>query len=216
MPGTTTAPASPPSGGSREKILDVAEALFARSGFAGVGMREVASAVGFGKSSLFHHFPSKVQLYGEVLARVLGRIADRLRPALDAAGAPKEKLDRWLDELIDVLAEQPAWARLLLRALFEDDAFPEEGGAESRAAEQALMQLVGGIEGLLRQGIGAGAFRAVSVAHTIQSMIGVTVYHFASGEFGDNLLGRPLLSAEEVRRRKDAVRALFHHGLVTS
>lgn len=202
--------------GSREKILDVAEALFARSGFAGIGMREVAEAVGFGKSSLFHHFPSKVQLYGEVLGRVLARIDEQLRPVLGSDAAPLQRLDRWLDQLIDVLAEQPASARLLLRALFEDDAFPDDAGPENRAAEQALQQIVGGIEALLREGIAAGAFRDVSVAHTIQSMIGVTVYHFASGEFGDGLIGRPLLSADEVRRRKDAVRALFHHGLVAS
>jgi TetR/AcrR family transcriptional regulator len=48
---------------SRDKILEVAEALYARRGFAGVGMREVAEAAGLGKSSLFHHFRSKAQLY---------------------------------------------------------------------------------------------------------------------------------------------------------
>jgi len=48
---------------SRDKILDVAEALFARSGYSGIGMREVATEVGLGKSSLFHHFESKQSLY---------------------------------------------------------------------------------------------------------------------------------------------------------
>ena len=65
---------------SHDKILDVAEALFARRGFSGVGMREVADAVGLGKSSVFHHFRTKTQLYFEVLDRVLQRIEDRLAP----------------------------------------------------------------------------------------------------------------------------------------
>jgi hypothetical protein len=47
----------------------------------------------------------------------------------------------------------------------------------------------------------------------VQTLIGATVYHFASGEFGDVLLGRPLLSSEEVRRRKHEVKSLLHHGL---
>ena len=57
----------PPS--SRDKILDMAEVLFARRGFTGVGMQELAEASGLRKSSLFHHFHSKSQLYFEVLGR---------------------------------------------------------------------------------------------------------------------------------------------------
>jgi hypothetical protein len=48
----------------------------------------------------------------------------------------------------------------------------------------------------------------------VQSIIGATVFHFASGDFGDEILGRPLFSGSEVRRRKSEVKALFRHGLV--
>jgi AcrR family transcriptional regulator len=200
--------------GSREKILDVAEALFARRGFAGVGLREVALAVGLGKSSLFHHFRSKVQLYLEVLGRVLERIDERLQPALAAAGGPAERLLRSLDALVDALAEHPTTARLLLRGLFEDDAFPAEPGPEGDTVERRLAHLIGEIEALLHEGIAQGGFRQVSIPHTMQTLIGATVYHFASGEFGEGLLGGSLFSAEEVRRRKEELRALLHHGLM--
>ena len=56
---------------SRDRILDVAEVSFARRGYAGVGMREVAEGVGLGKSSLFHHFRSKADLYSAVCVRIL-------------------------------------------------------------------------------------------------------------------------------------------------
>ena len=46
-------------------------------------MREVAESAGLGKSSLFHHFRTKSQLYFEVLDRVLCRIEERLTPALE-------------------------------------------------------------------------------------------------------------------------------------
>jgi len=104
---------------SREKILDVAEALFARRGYSGVGLREVASQVGLGKSSLFHHFRSKTQLYGEVLDRVLHRIGERLDPVLRSDDDPVRRLERSIGALVDALAEVPTTARLLLRALFE-------------------------------------------------------------------------------------------------
>ena len=115
-------PIGPPS--SRDKILDVAEALFAQRGFAGIGMREVAGAAGLGKSSLFHHFRGKTELYFDVLERVIKRFRERCAPVLAAKIGPAEKLDRVIETLIDALAEQPTTARLLLRAIFEDDQFP--------------------------------------------------------------------------------------------
>jgi TetR/AcrR family transcriptional regulator len=201
---------------SREKILEVAEALFAQRGFNGVGLREVADAAGLGKSSLFHHFRSKAQLYFEVLRQVLRRIDGRLAPVLAAPGSPSEKLDRWLDALVDALAEHGATARLLLRGLFEQDDFPSEPLPEAQACERVLADTLQGIQTLLREGVEQGVFRRVSVAHTVQTLIGATVYHFASGELGESLLGRPLLSSEAVSRRKQELRQLFHRGLAAT
>jgi len=202
------------SSSSRDKILDVAEALFARRGYSGVGMREVADAVGLGKSSLFHHFRSKTQLYFEVLDGVLRRIEERLAPVLRSAAPPLEQVDRGIDALVDALAEHPTTARLLLRSLFEEDDFPEEPQeAEQVAADARLARIIDSIRGLLQEGVEQGAFRPVSVPHTMQTLIGATVYHFASGELGEALLGEPLLSADSVRRRKEELRNLLHHGL---
>ena len=201
---------------SRDKILDVAEALFARRGHAGVGLREVASGAGLGKSSLFHHFPSKAQLYLAVIDRVVERFETRLDPILAAPGDPRERLDRCVDALVDGLAEHPTTARLMLRSLFEDDDLGEESEPEARSVEARLGRLLDRVLALLREGVETGAFRAVSARHTLQTLIGATVYHFASGEFGEGLFGRPLFSAELVRRRKDEVKALMHAGLAVA
>jgi TetR/AcrR family transcriptional regulator len=198
---------------SRDKILDVAEALFARRGFEGVGMREVAEAAGLGKSSLFHHFRSKAQLYLAVLDRLLAQLDERLRPAFEASGSPVARLDRLMDALIDALAEREPAARLLLRGLFEDDAFDSEAWSEGRDAERHLQAILLGILNLLHEGQESGAFRKTAGAHTVQTLIGATVYHFASGEFGEGLLGGSLFSADAVARRKAEVKAFIHHGL---
>lgn len=213
-PERTATPAEGPN--TRAKILDVAEPLFARRGFAAVGMREVAAAVGLGKSSVFHHFHTKAELYLAVLERVLQRIRERLAPALAGSEAPARRLDRCIDALVDALAEHPPAARLLLRGLFEEDEFPTEAQGRAHAVERVLQEILDGIRRLLRDGIESGAFRAVSVSHTIQTLIGATVYHFASGELGEDLLGRPLLSADAVRSRKQELKSLLHRGLLTA
>ena len=200
---------------SRDKILDCAEELFARRGYAGIGLAEVAERVGLGKSSLFHHFRSKSQLYAAVVARILDRIETPLTAALAAGGTPVVRLERWVDALVDTLARHPTYARLLLRSLFEDDDLAGEL-PEEREANETIRRLVAALARLLKEGMAAGAFRPASVPHTLQTLIGATVYHFASGEFGDELIGRPLFSASEVRRRKAEVKGLLRRGLVVA
>ena len=200
---------------SRDKILDCAETLFARRGFAGTGLAEVAEHVGLGKSSLFHHFRSKAELYAAVVARILGVIEERLMRALAAGGTAVDRLDRWIDVLVDLLAEHRTYARILLRSLFEDDELTGEL-PEEREANEIIRRIVAAGAALLKEGIESGAIRPVSVGHTIQTLIGATVYHFASGEFGDEIIGRPVFSVSEVRRRRDELKALIHRGLVAS
>jgi hypothetical protein len=59
-----------------------------------------------------------------------------------------------------------------------------------------------------------GEIRVASIPHTLQTFIGIVIYHFASGDFGAELLRRPLFSPAEVKRRKQEVKALLHHGLL--
>ena len=105
------APVSEPNPvSSRNKIIEIAEPLFAQLGFAGVGMRELADRVGMSKSALFHHFPTKIALYVAVLESGLSRIDTSLLEGNDEG--PLDRMRRWLDTLIDTLAEHPVVAPL--------------------------------------------------------------------------------------------------------
>jgi len=198
---------------SRDKILDAAERLFAKRGYAGVGLSEVADVVGLGKSSLFHHFGSKAQLYAAVAARILRRIEEHLVRSLAKGGDPVARLERWLDELIDLLAANPTYARVLLRSLFEDDELPGEL-PEELDAQRAVEDVLGSVAALMREGMSTGLFRATNVQHLLLSLIGIVVFPFASAEFGAEVLGRDIFDAAEVRRRKREVRDLLRFGLV--
>jgi len=202
-----------PEQSSRDKILDAAEALFARRGYAGVGLREVAEVVGLGKSSLFHHFRNKPQLYAAVAARILVRLEGRLMRTLAGGGDPVARLERWLDELVDVLAENATYARVLLRSLFEDDDLPGDLPEEIEA-HRAIESMMTSVSALVREGMSAGLIRAVNVQHLLLTLIGLTVFPFASGEFGVEILGKDIFDANEVRRRKHELRDLLRFGLV--
>jgi len=197
----------------RDRILEAAEELFARRGYSGVGMSEIAETVGLRKSSLFHHFRTKAELYAAVVHRVLAEVDLELTRALAQGGSAVERLDRWIDVLIDLMVRTPSHARLMLRSLFEDD---ELAGAlpEERQADEKLRRILQQASNVLRDGMRQGELRAASIPHTIQSLIGLIVYHFASGELGDEIIGRPVFDPKEVERRKLEVKSFLHHGLV--
>ena len=200
-------PESSPS--TREKIVETAEGLFARFGFAGVGMRAVADSVGVSKSALFHHFPTKRALWAAVLERSMLEFDARIELAAGRAGTALEQMRLCIEAVIDSLVENPARAPLLLRSLFEvEDEEPVDA-----AARAVLERVLGRVAAGLEAGIAAGEIRPVSVPHTLQSLIGLTVFHFASGDFGEDLLGAPVFSAAEIRARKEHVVAFMERAL---
>jgi AcrR family transcriptional regulator len=63
-----TEPAGPVS--TRERILEVALDLFTEQGFDKTSLREVSERVGVTKAALYYYFPSKEQIFAELVQRV--------------------------------------------------------------------------------------------------------------------------------------------------
>lgn len=100
-----------PRGGSedkRERILTEACDLFARGGYTGTSLTDVAKAAGISKAGLLHHFGSKEKLLSAVLER---------RDAVDMARVDRSSGDVWsfLDQfalLVERNAERPGMVGL--------------------------------------------------------------------------------------------------------
>lgn len=197
----------------RDRILDVAEDLFAQRGYAGIGLAEVADGVGLSKSSLFHHFPSKAQLYTAVMARILTHLEDELIRALAEGGTPTKRLDRWVDTVIDLMARRRTYPRLLLRVLVED-AELLSGLPDGKIANDTMQRIGVTALRLLREGMETGEFRRAGAEYSLQTLIGATVHPLATGRFGDALIGRSMLAPAEIRRRKKETKTFVHQGLV--
>jgi AcrR family transcriptional regulator len=89
----------------REQILDVALVVFARSGFHGSSMNDVADAAGVTKPVLYQHFDSKRDLYSALLADVGARLLDSISKAAAEATDGKSRTElgyrayfRWVAE----------------------------------------------------------------------------------------------------------------------
>ena len=73
--------------------MAVAASLFAKRGFDGVSIREIADAAGIMGPSLYHHFSSKNELYLEVHRAALDRVAASLAAAIEPLTDPWERLE---------------------------------------------------------------------------------------------------------------------------
>lgn len=70
---------------TRDRILDVAEALFAARGFAGTAMRDIAREAELTPASLYNHFAGKQALYEAVLERGVRPLIELLASLPDPA-----------------------------------------------------------------------------------------------------------------------------------
>jgi AcrR family transcriptional regulator len=119
MPGTELAGAvaeAPRRRGeaTAERILDVAEALFAEQGYAGASLRDVADGVGIRTPSLYNHFASKEALYAAVLERGLAPIVELLSVAQSGQGEDSTDASRIATEVMRLLTRHPNVPRLVL------------------------------------------------------------------------------------------------------
>lgn len=205
---------------SRDKILEAAEGLFAFGGYAGVGMRQLASMVGLSKSALFHHFPTKLDLYEAVLDRVVARIEQGLERVAMDAGPPAAQLDAWLDAVVLTLAEDQQAGRLMMRALVDEEPFPairigaDVDPAEKLSFERRLDAVLGRFASLLQRGIDERVFRPVAIGDAMISVIGAVVFYFASGDLGEAVVGESIFSRSAVDRRRREVSEFVRGGLL--
>src|SRR5258708_23608397 len=61
---------------TRDRVLQVAQVLFAERGYRGTSLRDIAKRIGIKAPSLLHHFPSKQQLYLAVLDKMFESLED--------------------------------------------------------------------------------------------------------------------------------------------
>lgn len=107
--------ASDPGRPTAERILDAAEAIFAKRGYDGASLGEVADRVGIRGPSLYNHFPNKRELYAAVLARLLDPFFELLED-LVARPPSQARAEAALKSMLHHHVENPNTARLIQHA----------------------------------------------------------------------------------------------------
>tara|TARA_R110002072_G_scaffold117382_1_gene248453 strand:+ start:1371 stop:2027 length:657 start_codon:yes stop_codon:yes gene_type:complete len=186
------------------RVMDIAERLFAAQGYDGTSLRQIADRADIKQPGLYNHFSSKEALYEAVLFRALNPMTLALSSYINDASTLREYTD--LPAIItDILLAHPTMAVLFQRAM---------QGDSSSAGNQLVNTW---LEKLLHQGmVSLEAFEGVSterantdtaqsraaLAINLIAMFNLTTGYFLSQRAFSSLAQGELLDPDNIARQK--------------
>lgn len=181
---------------NRNRILAAARSLVSEGGWPEAQISHVAAAADLATGTVYRYFPSKADLFVEVLSTVSQREVDVMKTIVDGPGAPSQRLRA----AVSTFVERAMRNSRLAYALIAEPCDPEIDEARL-TYRHAISEL---IRRIVKDGQVAGEFRA-----DIDPSVAATVI---VGGFMEGLIGplSPLNTDFGAGRRRDipAVRAL--------
>lgn len=112
-----TKEAEPDNTSARARLLACAASTFARRGYAGASVAEIAAQAEISKSTVFHHFGSKRALYLAVIETAAQDFASTLETVLEKKGPLDERLSDFQCQHMEHILSNELVTDLVLREL---------------------------------------------------------------------------------------------------
>jgi TetR/AcrR family transcriptional regulator, fatty acid metabolism regulator protein len=151
---------------SHDRILQAGRRLFAEDGYENTTTSAIARQAGTSESQLIKHFGSKEGLLESIFEHAWQRMAFGVRNVQEGPGSPLEKL-RALTELFIASLEKDKEMRTLM--LLEGRRIRKHG--HMVLLTQGFQQVIGIIDGLLKQMRETGVLRQDLHPHAVRSAI---------------------------------------------
>ena len=160
-----------PAQDRRQQILELATELFARQGYEGTTTKQIARRAGINEAIIFRHFPSKQELYWEVIEHqcVLRGKRAKVLELLKSGGSDREVFTAIGEQM---LRRDNTLMRLLLFSALENHELSH------RFFRSHVAQYYEILAEHIKQGIAEGRFRRVDPLLAARSFLGMMVYHF--------------------------------------
>lgn len=140
--------------GRKFDLIEGAAEVFARSGYHGCSMRDIAERIGIRQSSIYHHFRSKDEILGAICTYGGDTFLRNIKAIRAGAGTPRAKLEAVISAHITpyVLRQHYAYSFVFMRQHLTGKA----KATVSRLAHAYEQEL----EGLLHDGVKSGELDA--------------------------------------------------------
>ena len=167
------APLSRPEGEApvedvRDRIVAGALRCFAKKGYAGTSLREIAELARTTKPMIYYYFKSKEGLYISTLGDLLQQLADSIDRATNPGDHPVEKLRTFCEAYLGYFESQEPHSAFVVREVFGlgADIMNEFGRSLDERIQSRLARV-------LEEGVRAGIFRAGDVDACAVGIMGI-------------------------------------------
>lgn len=92
---------------TRDKIIDVARILFAKSGYQHVSMRKIAQELNYSHGALYYHFKNKAEIFYAIISKDFSTLTERLLEVKKEDSTNKEKIELILLSFIQFGLDHP-------------------------------------------------------------------------------------------------------------
>ncbi|TDA66931.1 MAG: TetR/AcrR family transcriptional regulator [Clostridia bacterium] len=150
----------------RKQILESAIHVFAQKGFHQALVEEIAAEAGIGKGTVYEYFPSKKELFREIVKYAAGIYLDAIATSLAAPTTVKEKLSELFRIHLEFLSKHRDMARLLVME------YPSLGGEMYEWLVEQRRQVTQLVEKMLAQGISRRELRPIDQGLAAQVILG--------------------------------------------
>lgn len=148
-------------------ILKHAERLFAKRGYSGVSMREIAEAAQMTKANLYYYFKDKESLYVQVLEQDMLALINALEQASQQGNTCHEKILHMTETFMSLVHSKNTLIQMTMRHF---------GGLEREIrglVRRYRVQLMQPIERVLKEGIRRRELRALNTRLAALSLFGM-------------------------------------------
>lgn len=195
---------------TRKKLLTAARQEFAKHGFAGARVDEIAMRAGVNKQLVYHYFGDKDALYLAVLEWVYADIREQERQLNLEGLLPEKAIRKLIEASFDYLATNPDFIVLL-----NDE---NRGGARhvrgSTRLEAMHSPLVKSVSHILHEGVRTGVFRkGIDPIQLYISVAGLGYFYLSNTPTLSAIFGKDLSSRAAKRARRRHVVDLVLHSL---
>lgn len=159
------------------EIIEAATAIFARKGFDGATMEDIAAAAGINKATIYLYFDSKDALIHAIAETLFAQELMTTQAAHDLPGSALARLTAYYEALIaddsEVLPLMPILYEFYALGLRRDDVREVISDFITRSAAV--------LEAIIEEGIAAGEFaptEARRAARTLDALLSGTILHW--------------------------------------
>jgi TetR/AcrR family transcriptional regulator len=196
---------------TRDRVLVVAQALFAERGYRGTSLRDIAKRIGIKAPSLLHHFPSKQQLYLAVLDKMFESLEDAANAIAWGKGSRQDRMRQAVGNAIDFIAGHSDFVRIMWKEM------ADESGVGRQVLKRRLPPLFSTAVNFIFRGQREGEFRSeVDPLHFMWSLNSITIGYFTTAAMLRRLWNMNLLETAMIERRKREVIDMVERTLFTT